>query len=60
MTYCVNGINSFSTFVPFALDPVTIEKGEHSVDVFRSSCVSIPFTSIVSQEGLVLESVRLL
>ena len=60
MTYCVNGINSFSTFVPFALDPVTIEIGKQSVDVVRSCCVPIPLASIISQEGLVLESIRLL
>ena len=60
MTHCINGIDSLSTFVPFAFNPVTIEIGEQSVNVIRSCRVPIPFACIISQEGLVLQSVRLL
>lgn len=54
MTHCIDGIDSFSTFVSFALDPVTIEIGEQSIDIICSRRVSIPFGGIISQEGLVL------
>ena len=59
-THYINGIESFSTLGPFLLHPMSIEKGKQPVDVFGSCVVPIPLSSVISQEVLVLQSVRLL
>ena len=48
MTHCVHRINSLSTFIPFAFNPVAIEISEQSVDVVRSRRVSVPLASVIS------------
>ena len=43
----IDDINSFSAFVFLALDPVTIQVREQSVDVVGTSSISVPFAGII-------------
>jgi len=46
-------IDIFSSLVLFALDPMSIEVSEKTIDIICTSGVSVPFTGIISQESFV-------
>ena len=56
----VHGVNAFSPFVSLSLNPVAVEICEQSIDIVSSCSVSIPLLSVVAEECLILQGVRIL
>lgn len=54
-THCVYRVNPFPTFILLSFNPVPVEIGEQPVDVVRTSSISVPFSSIISEQILIHE-----
>ena len=53
--HLVDGIDIDTSIVPFALDPVSVEVCEHTINIIYASPVCIPFRDIGLKQNVALE-----
>jgi len=56
---CVNIVDILLPLIHLPLYPMTIEVSEEVVDVFRSGCISVPFSDVETKESFIGVCLRL-